>query len=98
MNYLRKKKEGADQLFLKKIEQAAKNLSYNRAQAVKAEIVRYAGTRGITLDPNQLNTIGLGIGSPKFAVPSSQDEWKKNMRVEFKIMQVEAEDEVFRPL
>ncbi|TFH41829.1 MAG: nitrate ABC transporter substrate-binding protein, partial [Chrysiogenales bacterium] len=98
MNYLRKKKEGAEPILLRKIEQAAKNLSYNRAQSVKTEIVRYAGTRGISLDPNQLNTIGLGISSPKFEVPSSQEQWKKNMRVEFKIIQVEAEDEVFRPL
>ena len=98
MNYLRQKKEGAEPMMLRKIEQAAKNLSYNRAQAVKNEIVRYAGTRGITLDPNQLNTIGHGISSPKYPVPSSQEEWKQNMRVVFKIMQVEAEDEVFRPL
>ncbi len=98
MNYLRKKKEGAEPMLLRKIEQAAKNLSYNRAQSVKKEIVRYAASRGTTIDPNQLNTIGQGISSPKYAVPSSQEEWKKNMRVVFKIMQVEAEDEVFRPL
>jgi outer membrane protein OmpA-like peptidoglycan-associated protein len=98
MNYLRKKKEGAADLMLRKIEQAAKNLSYNRASAVRNEIVRYAGSRGITLDPNQLNIIGHGISSPKFAVPSTKEEWEKNMRVEFKLMQVEAEAEVFQPL
>jgi len=98
MNYLRQKKEGAAQLMLRKIEQAAKNLSYNRARAVRDEIVRYSASRGITLDANQLNIIGHGIGSPKFAVPSTKDEWEKNMRVEFKLMQVEAESEVFQPL
>ncbi|MBP7585432.1 MAG: ABC transporter substrate-binding protein [Spirochaetes bacterium] len=98
MNYLRKKKEGAAPMLLRKIEQAAKNLSYNRARAVRDEIVRYASSRGITLDPNQLNIIGQGIESPKYAIPTTKDQWRRNMRVEFKIMQVEAEEEVFRPL
>jgi len=98
MNFLRKKKEGGAPMLLRKIEQAAKNLSYSRARSVRDEIVRYAASRGITLDPNQLNTIGHGIDNPKFAVPSTKEEWRRNMRVEFKIMQVEAEEDVFRPL
>jgi outer membrane protein OmpA-like peptidoglycan-associated protein len=98
MAFLRKQKEGADQLMLKKIEQSAKNLSFSRAGSVRDEIVKYASSKGITLDSNQLSVIGHGISSPKFKVPQSQNEWKQNMRVQFKIIQVEAEEDVFKPL
>jgi ABC-type nitrate/sulfonate/bicarbonate transport system substrate-binding protein len=98
MGYLRKKKEGADPLLLKKVKQAAKNLSYSRASSVRDEIVKFAASEGITLDPNQLTIIGRGISSPKYKIPKTQDQWQANMRVVFKIIQVEAEDNVFRPL
>ncbi len=98
MSYLRKEKEGAGQVMLKKIKQAAKNLSYSRASSVRDEIVKFAASRGITIDKNQFTVIGHGISSPKNTVPKTRDEWLKNMRVQFKIMQVEAEEEVFKPL
>jgi len=98
MSYLRKQKEGGDQVLMKKIKQSAKNLSYSRASAVRDEIVNYASKKGIVLDRSQFTVIGRGIDSPRYAVPSSKDEWLKNMRVQFKIIQVEAEEEVFRPL
>lgn len=98
MSYLRKEKEGAGQVMLKKVRQAAKNLSYSRASSVRDEIVKFARSRGITIDKNQFTVIGQGISSPKYSVPKSKDEWRKNMRVQFKIMQVEAEEEVFKPL
>ncbi len=98
MSYLRKEKEGADQLVLKKIKQSAKNLSYSRASSVKAEIVNYAKTRGIIVDPNQFTIIGRGISSPKFKIPETKEQWLQNMRVQFKIIQVEAEEDVFKPL
>jgi ABC-type nitrate/sulfonate/bicarbonate transport system substrate-binding protein len=98
MSYLRKQKEGASPILLKKIKQSAKNLSYSRASSVRKEIVSYASTKNITLDPNQLTIIGRGISSPKFGVPKTRDQWMQNMRVQFKIMQVEAEEDVFKPL
>ncbi len=98
MAYLRKQKEGASPILLKKIKQSAKNLSYSRASSVRKEIIAYALTKNITLDPNQLTIIGRGISSPKFKVPGSRDQWLRNMRVQFKIIQVEAEEEVFKPL
>ena len=98
MGFLRKQKDGADELVLKKIKQAAKNLSYSRADAARGEIVKYALSKGITLDTSQFNIIGHGIDAPKFRVPQNETEWQQNMRVQFKVLQVEAEEQVFRPL
>ncbi len=98
MGFLRKKKEGASQLVLKQIKQAAKNLSFSRANEVRKQIINYAATRGITLDPNQFASHGYGITNPKYPVPKTKQQWLDNMRVEFKIIQVEAEEDVFLPL
>ena len=98
MEYLRKEKEGASQVVLSRIKQAAKNLSFSRANQVMDEIIVYAGRQGITMDPNQFATIGLGITKPVHPVPRTEQQWLENMRVEFKIIQVEAESDVFVPL
>lgn len=98
MGYLRKEKEGASTIELNRIKQAAKNLSFSRSNSVRDEIIKYAKSRGIQLDPNQFSVSGYGISQPKFAVPKSEDEWLDNMRVEFKIIQIEAEEDAFVPL
>lgn len=98
MGFLRKEKEGASQLVLKQIKQAAKNLSFSRANEVRKQIINYAANRGITLDPNQFASHGYGITNPKYPVPKTKQQWLDNMRVEFKIIQVEAEEDVFVPL
>lgn len=98
MGFLRKEKEGASQLVLKQIKQAAKNLSFSRANEVRKQIINYAANRGITLDPNQFASHGYGIIKPKYPVPKTRQQWLDNMRVEFKIIQVEAEEDVFIPL
>ncbi|HNV47486.1 MAG TPA: ABC transporter substrate-binding protein [Spirochaetota bacterium] len=98
MSFLRKQSEGAGEVVLKRIKQSAKNLSYSRAQAVRDQIVRYAKEKGIALDATQFTILGHGIAAPKFSVPKTSEEWQQNMRVQFRIMQVEAEEEVFRPL
>lgn len=98
MGFLRKKKEGGGEVVLSKIRQAAKNLSYSRADSARSEIIKYAQSKGVTLDTSQFNIIGHGIDKPKFEVPQSEGEWQHNMRVQFKVLQVEAEENVFRPL
>lgn len=98
MGFLRKQQEGSDDLVLKKIRQAAKNLSYSRADSARLEIIKYASSKGVTLDTSQFNIIGQGIDSPKYGVPKTENEWRQNMRVQFKVLQVEAEEQVFRPL
>ena len=98
MGYLRKKKEGQTQVVLTRIMQAAKNLSLSRANRVRDEIVAFAMSEKITLDPTQFATIGHGISKPRYEIPKTKQQWLDNMRVEFKVVQVEAEEDVFVPL
>jgi ABC-type nitrate/sulfonate/bicarbonate transport system substrate-binding protein/outer membrane protein OmpA-like peptidoglycan-associated protein len=105
MGYLRKKQAGESELVLGRIKQSAKNLSLSRAVAVRDAIVTHAKSAGISLDPSQLAVVGHGIADPKSGLcgtdpcaPKSEREWRDNMRVEFRVIQVEAEESVFRPL
>lgn len=105
LGYLRKKKEGEAALVLGRVKQAAKNLSLSRAIAVRDSVTGYAANKGITLDPSQFAVVGHGISKPKNGncgqdpcAPKTEKEWRDNMRVEFRILQVEAESSVFNPL
>jgi ABC-type nitrate/sulfonate/bicarbonate transport system substrate-binding protein/outer membrane protein OmpA-like peptidoglycan-associated protein len=105
LNYLKKKKGGAAPLVLKQIKQSAKNLSLTRANAVRDSVVAYAGGKRITVDPTQFAVIGHGIMKPRSGMcgsdpcaPKSKKEWHDNMRVEFKLIQIEAEQSTFELL
>lgn len=105
LGYLRKKKTGDSSIVLGRVKQAAKNLSLSRAMAVRDSITHYASQKGITLDPSQFAVVGHGISKPRNGVcgqdpcaPKTEKEWRDNMRVEFRILQVEAESSVFNPL
>lgn len=105
LGYLKKKKGGAQPVVLKRISQAAKNLSLTRANAVRDSLVQYATGKGVTLDPSQFAVVGYGISKPRSGIcgndpcpPKSEKEWRDNMRVQFRIIQVEAEESVFKPL
>ncbi len=105
MGYLRKKKEKAPELVLKRIKQAAKNLSMSRATEVRDSILNHAKSKGVSLDPSQFTVIGHGILQPKTGMcgadpcpPKTKEDWLSNMRVKFRIIQVEAEESVFNPL
>ena len=105
MGFLAKKKQGAPELVLKRIEQAAKNLSLTRANRVRDSVVAYAKDSGVALDPSQFTVIGQGIMQPKTGIcsglpcpPKTKEEWRSNMRVVFRIIQLEAEQSVFTPL
>jgi len=71
--------------------QAALNLSQQRAEAVKSAIVEYAKSRGLTVNLSQLAPVGAGIAEPVVSKPSSIEEAKQNMRVEFRIVRVNPE-------
>jgi len=71
--------------------QAALNLSKKRAEAVRDALVQFAATQGSRLDPSQITPVGAGIADPVVAKPSNLNEAKQNMRVEFRIVKVEAE-------
>jgi len=105
MGYLRKKKQGESAYVLNQIKQSAKNLSLSRAQQVRSAIINYGASINATLDPTQFAIIGHGLGNPKTGIcgadpctPKSKKEWLSNMRVVFRIVQIEAEEDVFTPL
>ena len=105
MAYLRAKRDGAPDVVLGRTQQSAKNLSLSRAIAVRDSLIAYAKTQGVSLDPTQFAVVGHGITQPKTGVcgsdpcaPKSETEWQSNMRVEFRILQVEAEASAFKPL
>ena len=105
MAYLREKKNNQPEVVLGRVKQSAKNLSLSRAVAVRDSIIGYAKNKNINLDPSQFAVVGHGISKPKSGLcgedpcaPKSEREWRDNMRVEFRIIQVEAESDVFKPL
>lgn len=105
LGYLRKKKGGAQEVVLRRIKQSAKNLSLTRAGAVRDSIIGFAKAKQIVLDRSQFAVVGHGINMPKNGncgadpcAPKTEKEWHDNMRVEFRIIQVEAEADVFQPL
>lgn len=105
MGYLRKKKQREQEVVLKRTKQAAKNLSLTRATAVRDNIMDYAKSKGVSLDSSQFTVVGHGISQPKTGMcgedpcpPKTKEEWESNMRVAFRLIQVEAEEAVFTPL
>jgi outer membrane protein OmpA-like peptidoglycan-associated protein len=105
MGYLRDKRDGKPEVVLGQVKQAAKNLSLSRAVAVRDSMIGFAKQGGITLDTSQFAVVGHGLAKPRSGVcgddpcaPKTEREWRDNMRVEFRILQVEAESSVFKPL
>ena len=105
MAYLRARKDGASPVVLSRTQQSAKNLSLSRAAAVRDSIVTYAKSQGTSIDPSQFAVVGHGIAQPKSGIcsgepcaPKDEQAWKSNMRVEFRIIQIEAESSAFKPL
>lgn len=70
---------------------ALEKLSQDRAEAVKQAIVDFANSKGYRLDTSQIKPAGVGAREPLVAKPSSQEEARQNMRVEFRLMKVPVE-------
>lgn len=79
------------------IEQAAKNLSYQRALAVRQAYLDYCKSRGLEVDESQFLPVGMGTSAPKFPVPQTEDQWNQNRRVVFRVKTVETELDSFKP-
>jgi outer membrane protein OmpA-like peptidoglycan-associated protein len=104
LSYVNNKTKGESELVLGRIRQSAKNLSLTRANAVRDSVIEYAKQKGVKLDPSQLAVVGHGIDRPVSGMcgtdpcaPKTEAQWLSNMRVEFRIIQVEAEANVFKP-
>ena len=110
LGYLKNKyKTKASPLVLQKQKQAALNLSYSRANAVKASLIAYAKEKELLLDESQFGLVGHGVVHPGFKLdangdinqtnaPKTKEEWNQMRRVKFRLIQVEAESDVFEPL
>jgi ABC-type nitrate/sulfonate/bicarbonate transport system substrate-binding protein len=104
LGYINQKQSNQNPVVLTRIRQAAKNLSLSRANAVRDSVIAYAREKGVSLDTAQFAVVGHGFDHPLTGMcgadpckPKSEQEWLSNMRVEFRIIQVEAEAEVFAP-
>jgi ABC-type nitrate/sulfonate/bicarbonate transport system substrate-binding protein len=71
--------------------QAALTLSKSRADQVKEAVVNYARQMGANVDLSQIVPVGAGISDPIIPKPSNMAEARENMRVEFRIVRVDAE-------
>lgn len=105
LGYLRAKQEGAAPVVLTRTQQSAKNLSMSRAIGVRDSVIAYAKSQGISLDPTQFAVVGHGIEQPRTGIcgnepcpPKNEQEWLSNMRVEFRVIQIEAEASAFKAL
>ena len=71
--------------------QAALNLSKKRAEAVRDAMLKFAASQKVTIDQSQITPVGAGVADPVVAKPKNMSEAKQNMRVEFRIVKVDAE-------
>ncbi len=98
LGILKARQEGKPTAEISEMEQAAKNLSLQRSQAVRKSFLEYAEKQGLRLDESQFVSVGMGISAPKYNPPRTKEEWAANRRVVFRIKQVEAEMTEFVPL
>lgn len=105
LKYLKKKHNGASVSRLRSIQQSAKTLSMSRALEVRNVVLDYAEERDQTMDESQFVTMGHGLTEPKTGMcggdpcpPKTEAEWLSNMRVTFRIVNVEAEASTFTPI
>lgn len=71
--------------------EAALNLSAARAEAAKKALAEYAKNKSFNVDLSQIRPVGAGISQPVVPRPKNIQEAEKNMRVEFRIIRVDAE-------
>lgn len=83
--------DGANDANPRETMQAALNLSKKRAEAVRDSIIKYAKSKGVRFDASQIQSAGAGISEPFIAKPTSMEEARQNMRVEFRLLRVTAE-------
>ena len=97
---------------LSRIKQGARNLTLQRANAVRDALLAYAKSKRVSIDPNQFSAVGYGFTKPNVAncafdrdgdvtvscAPRSEAEWDAMRRVVFRVVSVEAEMSQFEAL
>lgn len=98
--YLRLKiKEKASEEVLARQWQSGMNLSLSRANGVRDALIGYGRAKGITINESQFIATGRGYADPKVPKPMGPDDLAKNRRVQFRVINIEAEaSTVFEPL
>ncbi|SDK73302.1 OmpA family protein [Catalinimonas alkaloidigena] len=82
---LKAKAEGASEQQLNTLKQRAKNLSYVRAEQIRAQLLDYAQTQNLPLDQERVVAIGEGVQHPKYESPKNEAQWQANRRVVFRV-------------
>ncbi len=98
LHFLRREKEGAAKSELRGIRTSTQNLSLQRAIAVVDALENFAGETGIRVNRDQFIVDGVGISSPAYNPPTTEAEWRQNMRVVFRVLTAQAEATTFDPL
>ncbi|WP_299737200.1 ABC transporter substrate-binding protein [uncultured Roseobacter sp.] len=98
LHYLRREKDGAAASELRAIRSSTQNLSLDRAIKVVDALESYAESEGVRINRNQFTVDGVGISAPAFNPPTTQEEWRQNMRVIFRVLTTQAEATTFAPL
>jgi len=98
LGILRAKQRRRPAIEISQMQQQAKNLSLKRAREVRKSFFRYCRRSGMKVDESQFVAVGMGITNPKYNPPRTKEEWNANRRVVFRIKQVEAELNEFKPL
>jgi outer membrane protein OmpA-like peptidoglycan-associated protein len=103
-NYIKAKRTGSQDM-ITLVTQKALNTSYLRAIQVRQAIINYAKSKGITIDQTQFSMVGHGFKMPRSGMcsgepcpPKNEKEWLENMRVDFRLVQIEAESVEFEKL
>ncbi|MBL4845814.1 MAG: ABC transporter substrate-binding protein [Planctomycetes bacterium] len=73
------------------VPKALRKLSQERADNVRSAIIEFAKAKGVSVDPSQIQAVGLGPREPEVAKPTDVAGMKKNMRVEFRLVKVSPE-------
>lgn len=71
---------------------AALQLSQTRAAKVRESLQNYGKSKGYTIDFSQIQPVGVGIAEPINPRPRNMQQAKENMRVEFRVVRVKAEN------
>jgi outer membrane protein OmpA-like peptidoglycan-associated protein len=87
--------QGKSETEIALVEQALRNVSMKRAEAVKAAYIAFCQSKGINTASSAIVAVGMGVKTPKVAVPKSDLDMAANRRVEFKIKNIEAEAGLF---
>lgn len=98
LHFLRRQKDGASKSELRGIRTSTQNLSLQRAIAVVDALEQFANENGIRVNRDQFIVDGVGITSPAFNPPTTESEWRQNMRVVFRVLTAQAEATTFDPL